>query len=991
MKMKSETRQVVDNLPPYGIRPLWASFDTAHYRARYATSLPDAEMADAAVEEFYTAKGAALGHNPNPYFAEAWYVSTYQDVAELIAAGACASGFAHYVASGFADRSAHWLFSDRYYRAGNPDLTHSRLEQAGFLNAYDHFLTAGDREFRAAHLFFDPKMYAAGRPGTDFSSAGPFAQFVAGNHEAGSTDRLSWYFDPDWYLTSYPEIAGQIAAGVFSCALEHFLYNDTPRLFSPSAYFSEDFYASVHIDVLPAISTGQFRSGYDHFIQFGVFESRRPHPDIDLAAYFRNIDVQADINNGLCRDAFAHYVSKATTGTLVTPRIAINEAMSRELFATQARNLRPIFARDRLDFSLREAPAMSVVMVMFNKLDLTLAALDSLRGNYAGQIELILADSGSTDESRAVERYVNGAKIIRFSHNVGFLEACNAALAQVTAPVTLYLNNDTLLQHGAIAATLRRLGGSEKIGAVGAKIIRTNGVLQEAGCIIWRDGATEGYLRDEDPNIPEANFVREVDFCSGVFLAVKTDLLKSLGGFDADFKPAYFEETDLCIRIQQAGYKIVYDPAISVIHQEYSSGDSAIANVMMAENQPKFRRKNQEFLRTRYPRNADLLVQARSPRAEGHRILFIEDRIPLRHLGSGFTRSNDIIITMAVLGHQVTVFPIYRPIENIIDIYRDFPDTVEIIHDRELPELKSFLEQRSGYFDILWIARTHNAERLLDILMSASRHLPINRIVLDTEAVAAARNASRDALRGKAPRQSVEKATQEELASAYFCQKIVAVNEHDAATIRTTGSRNVAILGHARVLTPTETPFEDRRGLLFLGAIHDQDSPNLDGLEWFAKHVLPILDKQLPEDADITIAGYVSRRIELSRLGQARRIVLVGQVEDLPSLYGRHRLFFAPTRYAGGIPFKLHEAASYGLPIVTSSILASQLGWTPEAELLTAPTTDPAEFAEQITRLYGDEALWTRLREAALGRLAAENSFEMYQRQLAQILADVCA
>jgi len=480
-----------------------------------------------------------------------------------------------------------------------------------------------------------------------------------------------------------------------------------------------------------------------------------------------------------------------------------------------------------------------------------------------------------------------------------------------------------------------------------------------------------------------------VDFCSGVFLAVKTAILKDLGGFDPVFKPAYFEETDLCIRIQQAGYRIIYDPAITIIHQEYSSGDSAIANVMMAQNSPKFRRKHQQYLRTRYPRNADLLVQARSPRGDGQRILFIEDRIPLRHLGSGFTRSNDIIASMASLGHQVTIFPIYRPVENILDIYRDFPDTVEIIHDRDLPDLAKFLEQRSNYFDILWIARTHNAERLLDILMNASRHLPINRIVLDTEAVAAPRNAARDALRGKTIRRSLAKTTQDELASAYFCQKIVAVNEQDAATIRNAGFTNVAILGHARALTPTETPFEHRGGLLFVGAIHDQDSPNLDGLEWFVEHVLPLLDRDLPDDAEITIAGYVNRRIDLSRLGGARRVVLAGAVDDLADLYARHRVFFAPTRYAGGIPFKLHEAASYGLPIVASAILAAQLGWNDEAELLTAPT-DPVIFAAQILRLYNDAALWHKLRNAALARLESENSFATYKTRIAQILADVC-
>lgn len=984
-----ERDAVLDNLAPGGMRAAWCAFDPDFYRMQYAASLPDAEISDDGLEEFYRTEGIAKGHAPNRSFAERWYVATYKDVAAQITDGVFPSGFAHYVAEGFRDRSPHWLFSDRFYRANNLDLTRTRLDQAGFVNAYDHYLTAGDREFRAGHLFFDPKMFAAATPGEDFSHTGPFRHFLADGAKAGSAVRLSWYFDPEWYLAAYPDVIEQLALGHFSCALEHFLSNQTPRNYSPSPYFSEEFYTSVHVDLLPAIAAGQFRNGYDHFIQFGVFECRRPHPDIDLTAYFRSVDVQADIQNGLYRDVFAHYASKAATGALSKPRISISEAVTRELFAANARHLRPIFARQKLDFSLRDTPAISVIMVMFNKLDLTLAALASLRSNFAGPIELILSDSGSTDESRHVDRYVTGAKLIRFSHNVGFLEACNAALAEVSAPVTLYLNNDVLLRHGAIAAALRRLDSAETAGAVGGKIIRTNGVLQEAGCIIWRDGSTEGYMRDTDPNGPEANFVREVDFCSGVFLAVKTALLKQLGGFDPAFKPAYFEETDLCIRIQQAGHKVIYDPAITIIHQEYSSGDSSIATIMMAQNSPKFRSKNQQFLRTRYPRNADLLVQARSPRGHGQRILFIEDRIPLRHLGSGFTRSNDIIATMAGLGHHVTVYPIYRPIENVLDIYGDFPETVEIIHDRELPDLRNFIEQRSGYFDVLWIARTHNAERLLEILMSASRHLPINRIVLDTEAVAAPRDLARDALRGKVVKRTLEKSTQDELASAYFCQKIVAVNERDAATIRDAGYGNVAILGHARRLEPGSTPFQDRHGLLFLGAIHDQESPNLDGLEWFVEQVLPLLDAQLPDGAEITIAGYVNRRIDLSRLGGARRVVLAGQVENLADLYGRHRIFFAPTRYAGGIPFKLHEAASFGLPIVASAILAAQLGWSDGRELLASPV-DPAAFAAQVLRLYEDAALWREIRDAALQRLAAENGFESYAEQISQILADVC-
>jgi GT2 family glycosyltransferase len=973
----------LNDIPPAAPRALWAAFDPAWYLQRH----PALGLAPDQAEAFYAAEGCRLGHAPNPYFDERWYLATYRDVAALVAAGTFTCGFAHYLAAGFLDRSPHWLFSEAFYLAGNTDLTRSRLEAAGFLNAYDHYLADGDAQFRAGSLFFNPSLFAAAAP--DAEPAGrPFAAFVRAGCAAGSTARLSWYFDPLWYLARYPAVAAQIAAGEWTCALQHYLYNPTPRAFDPLEFFSEDFYTSVHVDVVPAIEKGQFRNAYDHFIQFGVFECRKPHPALDLAQYFRAVNVQAEIQNGLCRDVFAHYVLKRAKGELAAEPPPPGEAAGKALFAARARALRPSFARAAIDFTHQGPPAVSVIVVMFNQIDLTLNALDSLRRNFTGPIELILVDSGSADESRHVERYVTGAKIIRFSHNAGFVEGCNAALAAVTAPVTLFINNDILLERGAVAAALARLESAADIGAVGGKIIRTNGLLQEAGCIIWRDGATEGYLRDGDPNLPEANFVRQVDFCSGVFLALRSDVLERLGGFDPLYKPAYFEETDLCIRLHEAGFRVIYDPAIVVTHQEYSSGDQAIANVMMAQNQPKFRAKNLAFLRTKYPRNPALLANARSPATPGLKILLIEDRIPLRHLGSGFTRSNDIIRTMAALGHHVTVFPIYQPIESLLDIYRDFPDTVEIIHDRELKDLGPFIESRGAYFDIVWIARTHNAERLLDILAEKSRHLPINRIVLDTEAIAASRDAGRRSVRG-APAEPLMPAVQKELASAYFCQKIVAVNALDAAIIIDSGFKDVRILGHLQEPAPTPNPFAARHGLLFVGAVHDQDSPNLDGLEWFVAEVLPLLDAALPADAPFTIAGYVNRRIDLSRLGRARRVVLHGPADTLAPLYDSHLVFVAPTRFASGIPFKLHEAAAHGLPIVASRLLAGQVGWADGAELLAGDIADPAQFAGQIARLYNEPALWQRLRGAALQRLAQENNPALYRRQLATILAEV--
>jgi hypothetical protein len=94
----------------------------------------------------------------------------------------------------------------------------------------------------------------------------------------------------------------------------------------------------------------------------------------------------------------------------------------------------------------------------------------------------------------------------------------------------------------------------------------------------------------------------------------------------------------------------------------------------------------------------------------------------------------------------------------------------------------------------------------------------------------------------------------------------------------------------------------------------------------------------------------------------------------------------APTRFAAGIPFKVGEAAARGLPCVASKLLAEQLGWVPEKELLAAGTAD--QFIQQCTRLYTDERLWTSVRTAAIKRVEQEYSTERFRKALFRAIID---
>ena len=978
----------------HGTRPLWAEFDADWYKRSYAAQLSNVEPTPAALEVFYHASGVRLQHSPNRYFDERWYLANNPDVASAVAGGSFSSGFEHYGLNGHKGRSPHWLFSERFYLTENIDLTADLLKSGVYTNGYDHYLRTGDQEFRRGHWLFDPTMHriatVAAASGTRRS--GEFVRFLSSDHSVGSVHRLSWYFDPIWYLTTYPEVDLEMKEGHWSCALEHYLCNSQPVNFDPNADFSEAFYRNAHSDVAALVIEGRIRNCFEHFLRYGAAERRKPHPEVDLHSYFRTVSVQTDIEQGHFPDAFAHFEATGGRQRALTVAEPLSEEEGRRLYAIACHNMVPSLVRHPLDFSCAQ-PALSVIIVAHNRFAFTLATLASLRANYPGAVQVILVDSGSRDEVARIETYVKGIDIVRFRYNIGFVDGCNAGLERVRAEATLFLNNDVQLNPGAIQNAMIRLWGIENAGAVGGKVIRTHGLLQEAGSIVWRDGWTSGYLRDQDPNLPEANFVRVVDYCSAVFLLCKTDVLRQLKGFDTDYSPAYFEEADLCLRMRRIGFSTIYDPAVSLQHYEFASSDRSVSERLMQRNHPTFRRKNAEQLRRQSFNQPSLITAARAAAPAQRRILFIEDRLPFRYLGSGFTRSNDIIHAMDALGYHVTVYPIYKATETIGEIYKAFPDTVEVIFDREMPDLEAFLALRSNYFDAVWIARTHNADRLAPLLARVAAHLPMNRVVLDTEAVAAARTIERNKVVSLATagdhEQNLRDMVETELSCAFVSQRVVAVNELDAELIRSAGIADVEVLGHMQAAQPSTEGWALRRGLLFFASIMDVNSPNLDALGWFSANVLPILDRELPPDAVFAVAGYLSKRVDLTMLRRNPRVKMLGKVGDLDALYRRYRLLVTPTRFAGGIPYKVHEAAAYGLPVAASPLLCRQVGWEPGEAILSISIDDPQACAAAIIELYNNEEMWTNIQANALSKVHEENGRETYLEKLAGILARV--
>ncbi|BCI68931.1 hypothetical protein AAJCM20276_35550 (plasmid) [Acetobacter aceti] len=922
------------------------------------------------------------GYQPNPYFDESYYVQRYDDVRNAINQGEFISGFDHYRKIGYKDRDPHWLFCEEYYLKRYSDVACALVNETVFSNGYDHYIQCGDQEFRSGSWFFDPLEYLKSL--ADGEVKRPFYHYI--RNPKMDFDNL--YFDRNWYAETYPEIFSNLKKGKWHSLLHQYLTETDCKKYSPSRFFSEKFYVESNPDLVEPIKSGRFFNGYEHFLLYGIQERRRPHPDIDLERFYHEPYIQKLLFNGRIPNVFVGWCQFDGKVPEVDEILEHAEVQTKFAFEKKSASLAINAARSKLDFSFSQ-PDISIIVVLHNNFDMTLNALTALRASYRHEIQLIIANSGSDDETCHIEHYVRGATILRFEGNVAFIRACNAAVQHVCTSYILFLNNDTEIQLGSIEAAIDRFRRDPKVGVIGGKLIRTNGLLQEAGAIIYRDGSVVGYMRGASPDAPEANFVRRVDFCSGAALFTRTELFRKIGGFDEDYIPAYYEETDYCVNVWKSGCDVIYDPSVTAIHYEYGSSSAKNGTEYINRNRVIFNLKHSDFLSKKTVKSKQNTNLARSVRnKDSKRILFIEDRVPLKSYGSGFSRSHDIITTMSQMGHEVTVFPVFKPVVSANRLYNAFPDSVEIIWDRDINDLESFFSLRAGLYDTIWICRTQNVRRLVPIIEKISHLIPLAEIIADTEAVSSVREEQYDCLIGipENEKSTFKDKLRSEIECLLIANNIVAVSKNDAKLLIDFGFNSVSVLGHVQEPNRTLNTWEKRTDLLFVGAVHDYASPNYDSIVWLVENLWPVLEKNLPNETRLIIAGHLGPSISFSAFPEAPKVVYMGELDDLESLYDKARFFIAPTRYAAGIPYKIYEAASRGVPIIASDILCRQVGWQVGTEILEAEASNLKNFCDIVIQAYEDHSTWVKLRRNALNRIMKDNNHDIYIKNINEIL-----
>jgi O-antigen biosynthesis protein len=252
----------------------------------------------------------------------------------------------------------------------------------------------------------------------------------------------------------------------------------------------------------------------------------------------------------------------------------------------------------RLAFEQSPVPLVSVIIPVHNGAHHTLRCVTSLLTERSVSFEIILCDDASSDRTPELIQRFENVRQLRNETNLGFIGAVNKASAEARGTYLLLMNNDAALIEGRLRSAIEIFERRPDAGAVGVRLRFATGRLQEAGGMIFSDGKTDGYLWNGDPDDERARIERDVDYCSGAFLLLRAQQFRALGGLDPVYAPAYYEESDYCMKLRQLGFATVYTPAITVEHFEFGSQGAPAARNAIERNREIFVERWREMLRT---------------------------------------------------------------------------------------------------------------------------------------------------------------------------------------------------------------------------------------------------------------------------------------------------------------------------------------------------------------------------------------------------------
>ncbi len=221
--------------------------------------------------------------------------------------------------------------------------------------------------------------------------------------------------------------------------------------------------------------------------------------------------------------------------------------------------------------SVPDSPEVSVCVLVLSDVGRIGACLDSVRVATDLPVETVLVANGTPPSMLTGLAARDDIVLVPSPVNLGFAGGNNLAARCSQGRHLVFVNDDSVLAAEAIDHLVARAESDPAIGAVGSRILSTDGSLQEAGSVLWQDGTAALVGRGEPGAAGRYTEPRDVDFCSANGLLVERAVWETVGGFDPGYHPAYYEDVDLCLALREHGYRVVYEPSARLTHAESSS------------------------------------------------------------------------------------------------------------------------------------------------------------------------------------------------------------------------------------------------------------------------------------------------------------------------------------------------------------------------------------------------------------------------------------
>lgn len=232
---------------------------------------------------------------------------------------------------------------------------------------------------------------------------------------------------------------------------------------------------------------------------------------------------------------------------------------------------------------------LSIIIVTYNSADSIADCIESIRKWTVGlNYEIIIIDNKSTDDTLKVVSRLIDIKVVPNEENLGFASASNAGAVLAKGKILLFLNPDVCLESNSLRSAVDFMNRHADTGIAGCQLFYPNGTPQHSffkyhtvtGLIsryfkvykvLPRNRLTEPlFYFYPDPIIEPI----EVDWVLGADLFIREKIFKEIGGFDTGYF-MYCEDTDLCLKVKQLGYKI-YGLPFKLIHKFAGSSEKVL-------------------------------------------------------------------------------------------------------------------------------------------------------------------------------------------------------------------------------------------------------------------------------------------------------------------------------------------------------------------------------------------------------------------------------